>query len=134
LGVGLFLTPKIKEWGERTQRLADLKDVGWAMAKFHEETQRPPENLKELKPYLEKWGRQDSKAIERINKGEIQVVWGALPFKDQDPKSSFVLYTWDNQSAGNGNRLVGFMDSSIREISEDEFARTPKALTVKAAN
>jgi hypothetical protein len=116
---------KLHEAGEQASRLRDLKEIALAMENCNSAFRRTPANLDELKPYFD-GGTPEA----RIRKGEIEVVWNALPPDQQDAGSSNVLYAWETQPDAKGQRLVVFMDGSARQVSDDEFRSRPKARTM----
>jgi serine/threonine protein kinase len=112
----------------RTQRLDDLKQVALAAQNYSSSFGNMPTNLDNLKGYLgDKEG--SSPVINRIRKGEIEVVWKALPPLQQTAGTTNVIYAWDTKATSNGKRLVVFMDGFADEISEAEFQAKPKAAT-----
>ena len=124
LGVALLVpaVQKVREAADRQQRLNELKQLGLAVHSFHDAKKKMPENVQDLSPYL-----AGSLVEDRIRRGEIEVVWGALPLKDQPEGTANVLLAWDNKVEPNGQRLALFLDSSARILTDDEFRRAPKA-------
>jgi hypothetical protein len=110
-----------KEKAERQQMLNDLRSVATGVMRHTDATKRGPANVDELAPHAE-----DPPAIDRVRKGEIQVIWNASRKEDQ-PSGSNALVAWATQPANNGNRLVVNLDCIAKEVSEAEFQTMAKA-------
>lgn len=119
---------RVREAADRTKRMNDLREVAMAAHSFHDAHKRMPGNLEDLRPYL--FG---GAAASRVAGGEIEVVWNALPFKDQPLGTSTVVYAWETKPLSSGDRLVAFMDGSTRMMTESEFQAAAKAATFKNA-
>ena len=123
VGIGLLLpaVQKVREAAERTVRKTELSQVGVAIHSFHDSKKQMPANVDDLAPFL------DAKVAERIRKGEIMVIWNAVPLKDENRGLNNVTIAWDTQPVVLNQRLVLFMDASVQTITEDQFRTMPKA-------
>jgi hypothetical protein len=125
-GIAFFFgIGRVRDAADRQQRMNDLKQVVLAAHSFHNMNRRMPANANELQGSFLPPGS----ASNRLRSGEIEMVWNALPFGQQPQGTSGVIYAWDTKPAGNGMRLVGFMDGMADQISESDFLNKPKAAT-----
>jgi hypothetical protein len=124
-GIGLLVpeVQKVREAADRTTHMNDLQQVGLAIYSYYDANKQMPANANDLKPLL------SIVPAQRLRDGEIEVIWNAAPFADEDRGKSNVIVGWDTKPAANGERLVLFMDACVRTMSEDAFRNTPKVRT-----
>jgi prepilin-type processing-associated H-X9-DG protein len=120
-GVGAFFAvPRIRDAAARTQSATDLKIVALAMMNYLDTNKRWPAKVEDLQPFLIDAGT----ARDRVQKREIEVVWGAAGNMPQPG----VVIAWDTRKFGDG-RNVAFMDGHVEFVTEAEFQKMPKART-----
>jgi hypothetical protein len=123
-GVGYFVytgaTKAVREAADRTQRSNDLKQLGIAMHNYHDDRKQFPAKLDDL-------GLLDSKVREHVRNGDIEVIWDAGKILSYTEGTSNVILAWDTKALPNGDRLVLFMDGSVRPVTASEFQTQPKA-------
>jgi hypothetical protein len=112
-----------KDKAEREKTLKDLKEVALAIIKCMDDKQRGPTNLDELDSVAD-----DHAAVDRVRKGEINVIWDAAVLDDQPGRRKTVL-AWAVQPAGDGQRLIARMDGNVQAVDDGEFQSLPKART-----
>jgi hypothetical protein len=127
VGVVFFVVPGLRNAADRQVRLNDLKEVALAVHACMDDKKRGPANADELATYLR------AQVVERVRKGEIEVVWNAARQMEQKEGTSNVLIAWDTRTDG-GQRLVVFLDGFTRIMQEAEFASKPKARTTSSKN
>jgi len=125
--IGLLVpaVQRVREAAERTKRMNELSEIGKAIHKYHDANKRMPTKLDDIKPYL-----PDIQAQQRILNGEIDVIWNAQIFGEEDRGLGNVIMAWETKPAANGQRRVLFMDASVGAVSEDQFRNMPKVRTV----
>jgi Superinfection immunity protein len=121
-GIGLLVpaVQRVREAAERTKHLNDLSEVGKAIHLCYDANKRMPATVEDIQPFL------SPSTLQLVRNGEIQVVWNAVSFREEDRGTSNVIIGWNSKPADNGQRPVLFMDASVRALSEDEFRNTPK--------
>jgi Superinfection immunity protein len=124
-GIGLLVpaVQRVREAADRTARLNELSQIGKAIHSFHDTTKRMPAKLDDIQPSL------NAMTMQRLRNGEIEVIWNAVPLPEEDRGTSNVMMAWDTKPAGNGDRLVLFMDGSVQVINENAFHNAAKART-----
>jgi hypothetical protein len=121
VGIGLLIAvPRIREAGERAQSANDLKMVVLAMQNHLDVHKRWPARAEDLQPFLIDAGTVN----QRIEKREIEVVWGAVGTMAQPG----VIIAWDTKKIGDG-RNVAFMDGLVEFMTEADFSKATKAKT-----
>ena len=127
-GVGgfFFALPRIREAAERQQSATDLRQISVAMLNFYDVNKRMPAKAEDLDRFLE-----GGPVMQRLRKGEIEVVWNALPAHQQPGGRGNVVYAWDTKVFSGGVRNVLYMDGVVEAISESEFQQKAKAQTSK---
>jgi Superinfection immunity protein len=123
--IGLLVpaVQRVREAAERTKRLNDLSQVGLAIHNFYAATKQMPAKAEDLRAYL------SPMTLPLLRNGEIDVIWNAVPFNEEQRGTSNVMMAWDTRPAGNGDRSVLFMDGAVRTMNEDAFRNTPKVRT-----
>jgi hypothetical protein len=125
VGGFFFALPRIRGAAERQQSANDLKQVSLAMHSFYDVNKKMPARAEDFGRFL------DSGAVmDRLRKGEIEVVWNALP-PHQQPGGRGVVYAWDTKVFAGGVRNVVYMDGLVEAITESEFQQKPKAQLAK---
>ena len=121
-GIGLLVpaVQRVREAAERTKHLNELSEVGKAIHLSYDANKRMPATAEDIQPFL------TPTTLQLVRNGEIQVIWNAVSFREEDRGTSTVIMGWNSKPADNGQRAVLFMDASVRTLSEDEFRNTPK--------
>src|SRR5208282_5139304 len=101
----------------------ELSQLGKGIHLFYDATKRMPAKLDDLLPNL------SPLTVQRVRNGEIEVMWNAVAFPEEDRGTSNVVMAWDTKPAANGERLVLFMDGAVQVMSEATFRNTPKVRT-----
>ena len=121
-GIGLLVpaVQRVREAAERTKHLNELSEVGKAIYLCYDNNKRMPATVDDIQPFLL------PSTLHLVRNGEIQVIWNAVSFPEEDRGPSNVIIGWKSTPADNGQRAVLFMDASVHNMSEDEFRNTPK--------
>lgn len=103
-----------------------LRQLGQAYHTFDVDFNRAPRTLAELEPYLGK----SASLIEPLKSGDFTVIYG-VKRAQMTAGASNTIIAYETHADTHGQRVVLMGDGSLNELTEAEFAATPKAIGIK---
>jgi len=115
--VGSSLAPD-----EFTPEAEAILHVGQAYRDSYTARKKPPASIKDLKPYLTKFGDPDNLLISPSDGQPYEITWGVVP--GHPPRSMKVSpFLVCEKSGKDGKRYVLDFTFKVRYLTEEEFAK-----------
>jgi hypothetical protein len=97
-----------------------ILNVGEAYREAYAATNKPPAGVKDLKPYLAKFGEPDKVLVSPSDGQPYEITWGAVPGQPpRTPKVSPFLVR--EKSGKDGKRYVLDFRFKVRHLTEGQF-------------
>ena len=107
---------------EFTPEAEAILHVGQAYRDAYTARKKPPSSIKDLKPYLAKFGDPDSVLISPSDGQPYEITWGVVP--GHPPRSMKVSpFLVCEKSGKDGKRYVLDFTFKVRCLTEEEFAK-----------
>ncbi|MCI0378704.1 MAG: hypothetical protein L0215_13940 [Gemmataceae bacterium] len=106
----------------RRQTMSDLQVIGLAYHNYVDKLNKAAPNAEELKAFL---AGESASAYTGLRDGTYVVHWGTHFLRDMPEGSSRTILGYHKDTPANGG-LALFGDGSVREVTAQEFATTPK--------
>jgi hypothetical protein len=120
--------PSAKEVGgslapdELTPEAEAILHVGQAYRDAYTARKKPPSSIKDLKPYLTKFGDPDKVLISPSDNQPYEITWGVVP--RHPPRSMKVSpFLVSEKNGKDGKRYVLDFTFKVRYVTEEEFEK-----------
>jgi hypothetical protein len=121
-GCGSREVPKSLASEELTPEAEAILHVGEAYREAYTATKRPPAGVKDLKPYLAKFGDPDKVLVSPSDGQPYEITWGVAP--GRPPRSMNVSpFLVCEKSGKDGKRYVLDFQFRVRSLTEEEFGK-----------